>query len=154
LIGSGTLTAIQNTNLTPHNANFSGNMGGDLNLVVTGDAQLYGSTTVGGVAIGNGSNVADIVNNIGATFICDASSSIVENSGSTSGYFINDGTFVRNGLGGDTTVSVPFFNHGTVIVTTGSVTFTAGFFNDGTVKGTQTTNPDGSVTLTACCRPE
>jgi hypothetical protein len=80
----------------------------------TGDAQLYGSTTAGGVSIGNGSNVADIVNNTGAVFTCDTSSSIVENSGSTSGYFINDGTFVRNGLGGDTTVSVPFFNHGTV----------------------------------------
>jgi hypothetical protein len=58
--------------------------------------------------------------------------------------FVNDGTFVKAGGLGATTIDVPFDDNGSVVVAVGSIVFSDG----GTSKGTFAIGPVGLVTFT------
>jgi hypothetical protein len=146
LAGGGTLTASSTSLVTIAGGQFTGNLTGYINLNITGQVALAGSSTLGGIEIGNGGAFTSLTDEPGGFIDLDTNSDI--SATSTSAYFVNDGTVLRNGMAGSSIVSVPFLNYGTMRITTGSVTFTGGFFNSGTVVGRLTTNGDGSVTWT------
>jgi hypothetical protein len=146
LEGGGTLTASSTSLVTIGGGQFTGNLTGYINLNITGQAALAGSSTLGSIEIGNGGAFTSLTNEPGGFIDLDTNSDI--SATSTSAYFVNDGTVLRNGLAGSSVVSVPFFNNGTMRITTGAVTFTGGFVNSGTVVGRLTTNSDGSITWT------
>ena len=148
LVGGGTLTGSTTSHVTIGGGQFTGNLTGFLNLSVTGQVALAGSSTLGSIQIGNGPSFASLTNEPGGFIDLDTGSDISLASGASSAFFVNRGTVLRNGIAGSSVVSVPFLNSGTMRITTGSVTFTDGFANSGTVEGRLTTNSDGSVTWT------
>ena len=127
---------------------FTGNLTGYLNLNITGQVALGGSSTIGSIQIGDGASFASLTNEPGGFIDLDTSSDISFATGASAAYFVNDGTLLRNGNAGSSVVSVPFLNSGSMRITTGSVTFTDGFANSGTVEGRLTTNSDGTITWT------
>ena len=146
LTGSGLLTSSTTASLvTLGSTRFSGTINGDITLDITGQVELSGSTTVPAVEIGNGSALASLTNDPGGFFNLDTSSDISENSGASNAYFVNEGTFLRNGIGSGGTISVPFLNFGTMRITSGSETFTAGLDNAGTVEGRLTTSGSNTI---------
>ena len=147
LTGSGTLTGSETSSVTIGGGTFSGNLTGYLNLIVTGQVVLAGSTTVGSIQIGNGGSFTSLTNDVGGFIDLDTSSAVSIAPGASSAYFVNDGTVLRNGFSGATTVSVPFYNYGTLRVTAGSLDFTAGFVNSGAVEGRLATS-GSSTTVT------
>jgi hypothetical protein len=147
LTGSGTLTASETSSVTIAGGTFSGNLTGYLNLIVTGQVELAGSGTVGSIQIGNGGAFTSLTNEVGGLIDLDTSSDVSIAPGASAAYFINDGTVLRNGFGGASTVSVPFYNYGTMRITAGSMTFTDGFANSGTIEGRLAKN-GSSTTLT------
>jgi hypothetical protein len=148
LSGGGTLTSRSTTLVTIGGGQFTGNLTGYLNLNITGQVDLAGSSTLGGVQIGDGAAVASLINDVGGFIDLDTDSDISASTGASAAYFVNDGTMLRNGMAGSSVVSVPFLNSGTMRITAGAVTFTDGFDNSGTVVGRLTTNADGSITWT------
>jgi hypothetical protein len=147
LTGSGTLTASETSSVTIAGGTFSGHLTGYLNLIVTGQVELAGSGTVGSIQIGNGGAFTSLTNEVGGLIDLDTSSDVSIAPGASAAYFINDGTVLRNGFGGASTVSVPFYNYGTMRITAGSMTFTDGFANSGTIEGRLAKN-GSSTTLT------
>jgi hypothetical protein len=147
LTGSGTLTASETSSVTIAGGTFSGHLTGYLNLIVTGQVELAGSGTVGSIQIGNGGAFTSLSNEVGGLIDLDTSSDVSIAPGASAAYFINDGTVLRNGFGGASTVSVPFYNYGTMRITAGSMTFTDGFANSGTIEGRLAKN-GSSTTLT------
>jgi hypothetical protein len=148
LAGGGTLTGSSTSLVTIGGGQFTGNLTGYLNLNVTGQVALAGSSTIGSIQIGNGAALTSLTNDPGGLIDLDTDSDISLSSGASSAYFVNDGTVLRNDHAGSSVVSVPFYNFGTMRITTGSVTFTDGFTNAGTVEGRLTTNNDGTITWT------
>ena len=148
LAGGGTLTGSSTSHVTIGGGQFTGNLTGFLNLSITGQVALAGSSTIGSIQIGNGGSFTSLTNDPGGFIDLDTSSDISLSPGASSAYFVNDGTVLRNGTAGSSVVSVPFFNFGAMRITTGSVTFTDGFANSGTVEGRLTTNSDGTITWT------
>jgi FG-GAP-like repeat len=148
LVGGGTLTGSSTSSVTIGGGRFSGNLTGYLNLSITGQVELAGSSTVGGIQIGNGGAFTSLTNDLGGVVDLDTDSDISAAPGASNAYFVNDGTVLRNGIGGSSIVSVPFYNYGAMRITTGSVTFTDGFVNSGTVEGLLTANGDGTTTWT------
>jgi len=148
LAGGGTLRGSSTSSVTIGGGQFTGNLTGFLNLNITGQVALAGSSTIGSIQIGNGGSFTSLTNDPGGLIDLDTSSDITLSPGASSAYFVNDGTVLRNGAAGSSVVSVPFYNFGAMRITTGSVTFTDGFANSGTVEGRLTTNNDGSITWT------
>jgi hypothetical protein len=148
LAGSGTLTGSSTSLVTIGGGQFTGNLTGYLNLNITGQVALAGSSTIGSIQIGNGAALTSLTNDTGGLIDLDTDSDISLSSGASSAYFVNDGTVQRNDHAGSSVVSVPFLNFGAMRITTGSVTFTDGFTNVGTVEGRLTTNSDGTITWT------
>jgi hypothetical protein len=148
LAGGGTLTGSWTSLATIGGGRFSGNLTGFLNLNITGQVELAGSSTVGSIQIGNGGSFTSLTNDVGGVIDLDTDSDISIAAGASNAYFVNDGTVLRNGFGGPSIVSVPFLNFGAMRITTGSVTFTDGFINSGTVEGRLTANGDGTTTWT------
>jgi hypothetical protein len=148
LAGGGTLTGSSTSSVTIGGGQFTGNLTGYLNLNITGQVALAGSSTIGSIQIGNGAALTSLTNDPGGLIDLDTASDISLSSGASSAYFVNDGTVLRNDRAGSSVVSVPFLNFGTMRITTGSVTFTDGFTNAGTVEGRLTTNNNGTITWT------
>jgi hypothetical protein len=148
LAGGGTLTGSSTSLITIAGGQFTGNLTGSLNLNITGQVALAGSSTIGSIQIGNGGLFTSLTNEPGGFIDLDTNSNISLSPGASAAYFLNDGTVVRNGMAGSSVVSVPFLNSGTMRIVTGSVTFTDGFFNSGTVVGRLTMNKDGTTTWT------
>jgi hypothetical protein len=148
LAGGGTLTGSSTSSVTIGGGQFTGNLTGYLNLNITGQVALAGSSTIGSIQIGNGGSFTSLTNDTGGLIDLDTDSDITLSPGASSAYFVNDGTVLRNGTAGSSVVSVPFYNFGAMRITTGSVTFTDGFANSGTVEGRLTTNSDGTITWT------
>jgi hypothetical protein len=148
LAGGGTLTGSSTSLVTIGGGTFSGNLTGFLNLNITGQVELAGSSTLGSIQIGNAGLFTSLTNGLGGVIDLDTDSDISISPGASNAYFVNDGTVLRNGIGGSSIVSVPFFNYGAMRITTGSVTFTDGFANSGTVEGRLTANSDGTTTWT------
>jgi hypothetical protein len=145
LTGSGLLTSSAGATVTLGGGRFSGTINGDINLDITGQVELAGSTTVGAIEIGNGSALTNLTNDPGGFCNLDTSSDISENTGASNAYFANQGTLLRNGFPGAGIISVPFYNFGTMRITSGSETFTAGFANAGTVEGRLTTSGSNTI---------
>jgi hypothetical protein len=148
LTGDGTLMGSSTSPVTIGGGQFTGNLTGYLNLNITGQVALAGSSTIGSIEIGNGAAFASLTNDPGGVIDLDTASDISPSPGASAAYFFNDGTLLRNGMAGSSVVSVPFINSGAMRITTGSVTFTDGFTNSGTVEGLLTTNSDDSITWT------
>jgi hypothetical protein len=148
LTGGGTLTGSSTSSVTIGGGQFTGNLTGLLNLNITGQVALAGSSTIGSIQIGNGGSFTSLTNDTGGLIALDTASDISLAPGASSAYFVNDGTVLRNGIAGSSVVSVPFLNFGTMRIATGSVTFTGGFTNSGIVEGRLTTNSDGTITWT------
>jgi hypothetical protein len=148
LAGGGTLTGSSTSLVTIGGGQFTGNLTGYLNLNITGQVALAGSSTIGSIQIGNGAGLTSLTNDTGGLIDLDTDSDISLSSGASSAYFVNDGTVLRNGTAGSSVVSVPFYNLGAMRITTGSVTFTDGFANSGIVEARLTTNNDGTITWT------
>jgi hypothetical protein len=146
LTGGGTLTSSSTSLVTIGGGQFTGNLTGDLNLNIIGRVALAGSSTIGGIQIGNGGAFTSLTIDTGGLLDLDTSSGISLSPGASTAYFFNDGTVLRNGMAGSSVVSVPFLNYGSMRITTDSVTFTAGFANSGTVEGRLATNSDGTTT--------
>jgi FG-GAP-like repeat len=145
LTGGGLLTSSAGATVTLGGGKFSGTINGDMNLDITGQVELAGSTTVGAIEIGNGSALTNLTNDPGGFFNLDTSSDISENTGASNAYFANQGTLLRNGFPGAGIISAPFYNFGTMRITSGSETFTAGFANAGTLEGRLTTSGSNTI---------
>jgi hypothetical protein len=148
LLGGGTLTGSSTSLVTIGGGRFSGDLTGFLNLNITGQVELAGSSTVGSIQIGNGGSFTSLTNDLGGVVDLDTDSDVSISPGASNAFFVNDGTVLRNGIAGSSVVSVPFLNSGAMRITTGSVTFTDGFSNSGTVEGRLTANGDGTTTWT------
>ena len=148
LAGGGTLTGSSTSLVTIGGGQFTGNLTGLLNLSITGQVALAGSSTIGAIQIGNGASLTSLTNDTGGLIDLDTDSDITLSPGASSAYFVNNGTVLRNGPAGSSVVSVPFFNFGAMRITIGSVTFTDGFSNSGAVEGRLTTNSGGTITWT------
>jgi hypothetical protein len=148
LTGGGTLTGSVTSLVTIGAGQFSGDLTGDLNLNITGQVGLAGSSTIGGIQIGNGGSDTSLTIDTGGLLDLDTNSDISLSPGASNAYLVNDGTILRNDMRGSSLVSIPFFNFGAMRITTGSFTFTDGFSNSGAVEGRLTTNNDGTITWT------
>jgi hypothetical protein len=147
LTGGGTLTGSETSSVTIGGGTFSGNLTGYLNLIITGQVVLAGSSRVGSIEIGNGGTFTSLTNDVGGLLDLDTASNVSIAPGASSAYFVNDGTVLRSGFSGAATVSVPFYNYGTLRVTAGSLTFTDGLANSGVVEGRLSTS-GGTTTVT------
>jgi hypothetical protein len=148
LSGSGTLTSSLTTLLTLGGGEFSGNITGDINLDVIGQAEFAGASTIGSIGIGSGSTFTSLTNDSGGVLDLDTSSDIALNTGASLAYFVNYGTVLRNGFAGTNTISVGFLNFGTLKISAGAMHFTNGLVNSGIIEGVMSTS-GGGVTYSA-----
>ena len=95
LAGGGTLTGSSTSSVTIGGGQFTGNLTGFLNLSITGQVALAGSSTIGSIQIGNGGSFTSLTNDPGGLIDLDTSSDITLSPGASSAYFVNDGTVLR-----------------------------------------------------------
>jgi hypothetical protein len=149
LEGSGTITWSSGfgEDITVAGGDFTGTLGDDIALTITGNLTLSGHSSLSGIVLSPGMT---LVNARGGVVDYDTGADILVSTVGQQAYFRNGGSFLRGGAAGNvSTVPVLFVNDGYMANTGGSMTFTGGFYNEGVLEGILTTNPGGSVTWTA-----
>ena len=138
LIGGGTLTTTGTVSL---------------GSLIVGGTSVYTNggalSAIGNLTVGDGSGMAASVLNAAKGIYDFVNDSGIGVGASMASVFTNNGLFEKTAGTGTSVVTDHFVNNGTIMVTSGTIEFTAGSLaNNGTINGVVTTDNSGNVFIT------